>query len=131
MDLLNRWLFSLTVLLIEVRDNDCDYVPICTWLCNWWLIDQIIKFEALEKFFWSGHLVSFYKECVLKGFAKFTGKHLYWSFFLIKQQALMPATLLKKDSSTGIAFWIARKNLRTPTMVCRTFVKCCFWFSRI
>ena len=131
MDLLNRWLFSLIVLVIVVKDNDCVYVPLCTWLCTWWLIDQIIKFETLEQFFWSGHLVSFYKEGVLKRLAKFTGKHLYWSFFLIKLQALMLATLLKKDSGIGIAFWIVKKNLRTPTMVCRTFVNCCFWFSRI
>ena len=38
----------------------------------------------------------FYKIDVLKDFAKFTGKHLYWSLFLIKE------TLLKKDSDTGV-----------------------------
>ena len=41
----------------------------------------------------------FYKKGVLKDFAKFTGKHLRQSLFLIKLQilsCLRPATLLKK-----------------------------------
>ena len=38
---------------------------------------------------------------VLKNFPNFTGKHLCWSLFLIKLQALKPATPLKKDSNTG------------------------------
>ena len=32
----------------------------------------------------------FYKKGVLKDFAKFTGKHLCWSLFLIKLQASGP-----------------------------------------
>ena len=42
----------------------------------------------------------FYKKAVLKNFAMFKGKYLYWSLFLLKFQAFRPA-LLKKDSSTG------------------------------
>ena len=38
----------------------------------------------------------FYKETVLKNFAKFTGKHLCQSLFFNKVAGLRPATLLKK-----------------------------------
>ena len=42
------------------------------------------------------------RKAVLKNFAIFTEKHLYWSLFVIKLQVLRPATLLKRDSNTGI-----------------------------
>ena len=42
----------------------------------------------------------FFKISVLKNFADSTGKHLCWSFFLIKLQALRPVTLLKTDQHT-------------------------------
>ena len=35
-----------------------------------------------------------------------TGKHLCWSYFLIKLQACRFATLLKRDSNTGVFLWI-------------------------
>ena len=41
----------------------------------------------------------FFKRCVHKNFANFTGKHLCWGLFLIKLQALRPATSLKRDST--------------------------------
>ena len=41
----------------------------------------------------------FFKIGALENFVNFTGKHLYWSFLLIKLQALMPASLLKTDST--------------------------------
>ena len=44
--------------------------------------------------------------------AIFTGKHLCWSLFLIKLQASRLATLLKRDSDTGIFLWILQ-TLRT------------------
>ena len=40
-----------------------------------------------------------------------TRKHLWWSFFLIKLQTLTPATLLKRDSNTGVFLWILQ-NLK-------------------
>ena len=40
------------------------------------------------------------KKYVLKNFAKFTGKYLCWSLFLMKFQALRSGTLLKYDSNT-------------------------------
>ena len=35
-------------------------------------------------------------------------KHLCWSHFLIKLQALRPATLLKRGSNTGVSLWKLR-----------------------
>ena len=48
---------------------------------------------------------------VVKNFANFTGKHLFWSLFLIKLQAL-----LKRDSNTGVFLWNLQKFLRTPIL---------------
>ena len=45
----------------------------------------------------------FLKNGALKNFAIFTGKHLYWSLFLIKLQAFRPATLLNRGSNTGVS----------------------------
>ena len=36
------------------------------------------------------------KKGVLKSFANFTGKHLWWSLFLIKLEAFRPVSLLKR-----------------------------------
>ena len=44
----------------------------------------------------------FFKIGALKNFAYFIGKHQCWSIFLIKLQAWRPATLLKRDSNTGV-----------------------------
>ena len=44
----------------------------------------------------------FCKKAVLKNFANFKGKHMYWCLFLIKQQVFRPATLLKRDCNTGV-----------------------------
>ena len=51
----------------------------------------------------------FNKICVLKNFAKFTGKHLCWSLLLIQLQTFRPATLLKRDSNTGVFLEILQK----------------------
>ena len=46
-------------------------------------------------------------KAVLKNFTIFTTrKHLGWSIFLIKLQTSRPATLLKRDSNTGVFLWI-------------------------
>ena len=39
---------------------------------------------------------------VLKNFTKFTGKHLYQSFFFNEAAGLRPTTLLKRGSGAGI-----------------------------
>ena len=48
----------------------------------------------------SNHQSSFVKKDVLKNFAIFTWKHLCWSLFFIKLQAVRAATLLKSGSNT-------------------------------
>ena len=42
------------------------------------------------------------KNAVLKNFAVFIRKHLFWSFFEINFQAQKPATLLQRNSNTGV-----------------------------
>ena len=59
-------------------------------------------------FFRNRRLEVFCQKGVFKDFAKFTGKHLYWSFFLIKSEAWSPATLLKRRSCTSVLLWILR-----------------------
>ena len=44
----------------------------------------------------------FYKKAVLKIFSIFTGKYLCLSLFLVKLRAFRSATLLKRDSNTGV-----------------------------
>ena len=44
----------------------------------------------------------FFKRGVLKSFAIFPGKHLCWSLFLIKLQAVSSANLLKRGYNTGV-----------------------------
>ena len=48
------------------------------------------------------------KYVLLKIFTIFTGKHLFWSLFIIKLQAFRPPFFLKIDSNTGALFWILR-----------------------
>ena len=50
----------------------------------------------------SSHQRCSMKEGVLRNFTKFTEKHLYKSLFFNKVVDLRPATLLKRDSGTGI-----------------------------
>ena len=45
---------------------------------------------------------------VLKNFAILKGKHLSWSLFLIKLQALSPVVLLKRDPNSGVFLRILR-----------------------
>ena len=61
----------------------------------------------------SSRLQMFYKIGVHKIFAISTGKHLCWSFYLIKLQSFRPATLLKRDCYTGVFLWIFKhfKNI--------------------
>ena len=53
-------------------------------------------------------LNKFYKKVVLNHFPIFTGKHLCWSLFIIKLQAFMPASFLKRDSNADVFLWILR-----------------------
>ena len=81
----------------------------------------------LFKLFFSFHIRSSRPEgfCirrVLKNFAKFTGKHLCWSLFLINLQA-KPATLLKIDSNTGVFLWILRDFKERLRWLLLTYVR--------
>ena len=83
----------------------------CTWNTFFiasleWMIfhDQ----KALSLNFKGSPSQMFFKIDVLKNFVIFTGKHLCWSYFLIKLQASRPATLFKRDCNTGVLLWILR-----------------------
>ena len=56
------------------------------------------------------------KKGVLKNFAKFTGKRLYWSLLLITLKAFNPAYLFKRDSSTGVFQWTFAKFSTGPIL---------------
>ena len=58
-------------------------------------------FHFQSKKFKSSRSQMSFKIDVFKNFAIFTGKHLCWSFFVIKLPAYKPANLLKRDSKTN------------------------------
>ena len=68
-----------------------------------------------------------YKKAVFENFSIFTGKHLYWSFFLIKLQAWRPATSLKRESQHKSFPIIIAKFLKT--LFWRKSANDCFCFS--
>ena len=58
--------------------------------------------------------VFYKKKAFLKNFAIFIKKHFCWTLFLTNLQAYKPATLLQRDSNTGVFLLILRnfkKNL--------------------
>ena len=63
-----------------------------------------LKFQVNFSLFGSRRSQLFFKIDVLENFPNFTGKHLCWSLFLMKLQAFRCATLLKRESNTGV-FW--------------------------
>ena len=112
------------VIYYNIRNNDensCGYASVVDQL---WLGKMELSYLPLLR---SSHQRCSVKEGVLRNFAKFTGKHLRQSLFSNKVVGLRPATLLKKDSGTGVSLWILR-NLqehlfyRTPffSSVCLT-----------
>ena len=64
--------------------------------------------KTLSLIFKSSRLQMFFKVDVLKNFVIFAGKHLCWSYFLIKLQAWTSPIVLKRDSNTGVFLWILR-----------------------
>ena len=60
-----------------------------------WNLSLIVVFR-------SSHQRCSMKKGVLKSFVKLTRKHLCQSLFFNKVVGLMPATLLKRDSGTGV-----------------------------
>ena len=65
------------------------------------------------------------KKAFLKNFAIFTGKHLCWSYFLIKLRVWKTGILLKRDSNAGVFLWILRNF--SEHLLWRTFANGCFW----
>ena len=53
------------------------------------------------------------KKAARKNFAIFTGKTCVRACFLVKLQAFRPATLLKRDSNTGVFLRILRNSKNT------------------
>ena len=53
---------------------------------------------------------------VFKRLAYFTGKHMCWSLFLINLQGFSRATLLRRDSKTGVSLVKFAKFLRKPIL---------------
>ena len=72
----------------------------------WEMIFFTVNFSKFCKKFRSSHQRCSIKKAVPKKFAKFTGKHLSWSFFSLKSQDWKPTTLLKRNSNTGVFLWI-------------------------
>ena len=72
------------------------------------LLETLDDLDTLDKFSYTfrssrSHIIFSEKKC-LKNFVIFIGKHLCWSLFLISR----PATLLIRDSNTGILLYIAK-----------------------
>ena len=64
----------------------------------------------------------FFKIGALKNFTSYTGKHLCWSLILVKLQAWFAATLLKRDSNTGVFPWNFQNFLyRIPPVATSAF----------
>ena len=64
----------------------------------------------------SSHRRCSVKKCVLRNFPKFIGKHMCQSLFFDKKTQ-------KRDSDTGVFFWILRNFYRTPP-------DDCFWIYK-
>ena len=57
---------------------------------------RLAYFEQIQIYFQKQPFADNLQNRCLKNFALFTGKHLYWSLFLITLQAFNSATLLKR-----------------------------------
>ena len=73
----------------------------------------------------SSRLQMFFKIDVLKNSVNFTWKYLCWSLFLLKLQAFRSATLLKRDSNTGVLLGKFARFLRT--LFLQITFDGCFW----
>ena len=91
-----------------------DHLDFVEDLINVYLLQKVIQKTMSSRksvedirlsFVRSSRFLMFFKRDVLKSFTNFAGKDLCWSLFLIKLQTFRPATLLKKDSSTGVFLW--------------------------
>ena len=70
------------------------------------LLSYKTKEYLAKRTVWSSHGTCSVKKGVLKNFSNFTWKDPCWSLFLTKLQAFTLATLLMRDSNTGVFLWI-------------------------
>ena len=87
---------------------------------------RFIAFWQTEESLWnllcrSSRSQIFFKIGVLKNFAIFTAKHLFWSLFLMKLPAWSAAVLWKRDSNTSVFLWAASflEHLRWLLLIIR------------
>ena len=71
---------------------------LCVYL--FWYCEQVILHRQKQ------HQRCYIKKDTRRNFAKFSGKHLCQGLFLNKIADFRPATLLKRDSGTGVFLWI-------------------------
>ena len=74
------------------------------------LKDIILKGCWLYGYYRNSHLELFRQKGAFKNFAKFTGKQLRQSLFLINLLSLKVTLLKKRDSGTGVALWILKNT---------------------
>ena len=94
--------------LSETSVIDSKYIK----MTGWKIFTNLVPSQTLLR---SSHRRCSVKKDVFKSLRKFTGKHLYWSHFLIKLQALGPATLLNSDYNRCFSVKFA-KYLRTSIL---------------
>ena len=85
----------------------CLHVPTCLRAYNYSQnILRLTSVPCIAVFLWiicrGSHRRCSLRKGVLRNFAKFTGNHLYQSLFFNKVAGLRPATLLKRNSGTGL-----------------------------
>ena len=91
----------------------------------WKLWPKIIHYRSYKNFDGSSRQEVFCKKGILRNFAKFPGKHLCQSLFFNKVAGLRPATLLKRDSGTGV-FLSTLRNFHDHLFLQNTSGGC-FW----
>ena len=89
---MTQYLFSDTTIAVN-KLFFCKNVP---------LNKTITLTHLMKLIFGSSYQRCFVKKNVLKNFVNLSEKHLCWSLFLIKLQALRPRNLFKKDSNTDV-----------------------------
>ena len=76
----------------------------------------------------------FVEKDVFKNFANFTGKHLCWSLFSKKLQDFWLATLLKRDSNTGVFLREHSETFKNAYFEVQTLdieIYSCFFMSKV
>ena len=93
-----------------------------------------LKISPFTNIFNSSCSQAFFKICVFKNFPNFTGKHRCWRLFLLKLQSQTLATLLKRDSITGV-FLRNQRNFQEQLFLQNTFGDCfifqVFWAKEL